>query len=1227
MTATREAGSKMCHEMALFMVLIAIEMASGLASAGEMALANVTRFAPGDLFSLVGTDCGLTRCMELSHGTALAALGTDSGCVCQCRRETPAFREDQRICVNHIDECLMASFGRGATKPQIPFVFLPLKGQIIYPSKEIIFTDVADAICAVTSAQYLSASGWVTLRDLVDNDVPFSLYRDEGSTFLQWRGSASLHARLEGRLVAAHVLCSAPEQTRLAASCAAFRIAGATHNALLDVKSIPFHAGEIVSTEPTASSHGLSVLESLAIGVCVLMLIFIYAAGIIFYLHYKQRQKRKEKDPEMNLSNTISTDNGSTLDSRIDMDNVQMKTNPLLSMSSLNNDYLHDAGLSDVSERTEDTMDSSPNNIHKFQKPNSNVVAAMVHTRRKKPVRPNTRATSTPERINERLQRRSASPDTLERAPHSDLSIIDCSVEQNNVARQPVQSSNGEPALRKKLYFNPVFFETEHLKNPPPAAIEFLIKIREIMSIAKEKMTSKRFIPILSDIPEEELYHTIDLGWDIPCARRGRRFSAISLKHENSRRAVHCGGCPGCDSSVNSQKNAALIRSNSCKTCVSDDYKQRIVRKWLDEVPTPSPVIKPVKSVAKVSGTPRITEPKNNDENSHVEPIRNDDSKHPIEILRNAINDVFDRDNTTKNNEIKIDEISGDVNVEITSVDKQSPLNHRSRRIRKKLPPPPPPPVDPPESPKEEDAEPIPPEVKMKMEAVIRELNKCRRVEPKELEDVKMETIVPIAPKIIIPVLAADSQYYSDDNMLPDRKKEFYIHRDNAIDFDSLERNVMRRRRFSLACEPELTSNEEYQCRPSIQVARERLSSSWRDIKKAVEEQQIKPQPFKLHLENKSEIFINAAEPYYDNMCIPGSLTIKVSGSPVEDRKNENEEFDPDTLDRKPKPKKRVEKILLKSGGSFKCKAPENENDESKTPPEAAFTRKIGSLRQIYEAKTKVQGDDMEFYGRRGSIPFMSQEITGYSRTLKTPDLICQVDAQKDLKPPIPPKQRRGSDMSPKCSNTRDSPPDRRRMSEERDRFSSSLRLDNLNARRSGRRSARARSRRTDFRKVHRTEDSGYMSTDSNESKRRAKYLLQLRPKTILLETIPNAKILMKTPLQIESDTDDLESLCDGRSESGAESVETDSVFFGNFDDTKELFAELGLGTFELQGKGLSQEQIDSGFMGETNIILSGDSDSEHRSVISIIAGRDGRASAASITKIEDPPYVHSVEC
>lgn len=54
----------------------------------------------------------------------------------------------------------------------------------------------------------------------------------------------------------------------------------------------------------------------------MLMLVFVYAAGIVFYIHYKQRQKRKDKDPELNFSTTNSTENGSTIDSRLGMDSM-----------------------------------------------------------------------------------------------------------------------------------------------------------------------------------------------------------------------------------------------------------------------------------------------------------------------------------------------------------------------------------------------------------------------------------------------------------------------------------------------------------------------------------------------------------------------------------------------------------------------------------------------------------------------------------------------------------------------------------------------------------------------------------------------------------------------------------------------------------------------------------------------------------------------------------------
>ncbi|CAB3256996.1 unnamed protein product [Arctia plantaginis] len=1315
-------GSLKLHEMARILILIVAAGAVGASSLNDqVALTNVTRYATGDYFSLIGSDCGPTRCMELTHGTALATIGTDaSGCRCQCRKDTPAFREDHGSCVNHIDECLMASFGRGTSKPQIPYVFLPLKGQIIYPSKEIVFTDVEDAICAVTSAQYLSTSGWVTLRDLVDNDVPFGLYRDEGNTFLQWRGSAALHTRLEGRLIAVHVLCSAAINSRLATSCAAFRIAGAAQNALLDVRSIPFHAGETVTSE-VAQRQGLSVLESLAIGVCVLLLVFVYAAGIIFYVHYKQKQKRNQKDQEQNHTNTMSTDNGS-LESRIDMSNVMLKTNPLLKLNGMGGDFFHDENIPDVGEHSEDNMDSSCHNTHtahKFQKLNTNVISAMVHSRRMKTLRPSIRTATSSEKMNERFQRRSMSPDALERAPHSELSIIDCSLENNFGGSRQLPSSNGENAYRKKLYFNPVFFETEHLKNPPPAAIEFLTKIREVMYIAKEKMTSKRFLPILSDIPEEDLYQTIDLGWDIPCARRGRRFSAISLKQENTRKTTHCGGCPGCDSNSQSNKTVALTRSSSCKSCVGEDYKQKIVRKWLDEVPTVTSTSKSTKSIAKISGTPRnievkkqeticpksalesnkiltvtYTKPKNTDiaqthteinsiyrdnkdvlrENKsiitesrptvielkpkqiEIKPQISEIKPKAAEIIIKGSHDRVLKEYITIENkpeerkiigkptnikQIKVDNESDKMSVSIVtnSEKKTPPSSHTSRRIRKKLPPPPPPPVSLPEPLEEEEEAPIPPEVKVKMEAVIREIKTCRRIDPTETDDEKLEPKSRISPKLVIPVIGADSQYFSDDNVLTlSKKKDLYGLKDNLAGFDNIDPNIIKRRRFSVACFPEFSQRGKLDHSHNLLGESDRvMSTSWRDMRKAVDNSQFKDDKNF----NNEEIFVNShIEPLYDNiheLAKPGSLTIEVRGSPVETRRTcckDDVDFDPDTLDRRDT-KKRIEKILLKSAGSFKYKSTSSESDSCKKSPVEIITRKIGNLREIYEAKAKAQEEEMKFYSRRQSITY-GQDLSAFMRSVKAPDLIRHIEGQNDPKPPIPPHQRRGTELSPKSflASARGSPlGDRRRMSEDRDRFQQYTRLDNLNARRSGRRSARTRSRRTDLRKLYRTEDSGYMSTDSNESKRRARYLMQLRPvKTALSNqaTIPTIRAVVTKPLvlQMESDTDDVESLWDGRSESGGESVETDSVFFGNFDDSKEMLAELGLNSFEPQGKIMhTHEQIDSGFMGETNIILSGDSDSEHRSVISITTGHDGRASVASLSNLDDAAYMHTIEC
>jgi hypothetical protein len=41
---------------------------------------------------------------------------------------------------SYITECSLAPFVTGTSAQKIPFVFLPLKGQIVYPSAEIHFS-------------------------------------------------------------------------------------------------------------------------------------------------------------------------------------------------------------------------------------------------------------------------------------------------------------------------------------------------------------------------------------------------------------------------------------------------------------------------------------------------------------------------------------------------------------------------------------------------------------------------------------------------------------------------------------------------------------------------------------------------------------------------------------------------------------------------------------------------------------------------------------------------------------------------------------------------------------------------------------------------------------------------------------------------------------------------------------------------------------------------------
>lgn len=122
-------------------------------------------------------------------------------------------------------------------------------------------------------------------------------------------------------------------------------------------------------------------------------------------------------------------------------------------------------------------------------------------------------------------------------------------------------------SVRRKLYFNPAYFEPSLLASPPPSAIEFLTKIREVITMAKGKMNAKRFHPSLSGIAEENSSGTLN----------SRKSSIVSSRRASTK---DCAGCPGCDAKKSAESTAL---QKNCKNCGD---KQKSIQKWLENVST-----------------------------------------------------------------------------------------------------------------------------------------------------------------------------------------------------------------------------------------------------------------------------------------------------------------------------------------------------------------------------------------------------------------------------------------------------------------------------------------------------------------------------------------------------------------------------------------------------------------------------------------------------------------
>lgn len=400
----------------------------------------------------------------------------------------------------------------------------------------------------------------------------------------------------------------------------------------------------------------------------------------------------------------------------------------------------------------------------------------------------------------------------------------------------------------------------------------------------------------------------------------------------------------------------------------------------------------------------------------------------------------------------------------------------------------------------------------------------------------------------------------------------------------------------------------------------------------------------------------------------PGHLMIKVHDSPENYIRKDDSEYEPDTLDRKPMKLKinaeskyqrsikketyvdsleRPGQILLKSSGSFK--------NSVNTKPK--IKRGLKSLREIYEARMKGQsienllvhnehvvkirnnlGDDSDSdkswqktkyltpdsrQARRQRKPMSRPDVVppppmeGFYQRPKPPDRIEEVQRfviknDKDRsceKAGYPtttsstPVQAVPSTCVGSRTWTKECAKHKREVKEISQghlvKYDSNCCL--------GKKDIKPGSTTKTIRNTHKVpsrnlnsyrfsqnqvkvDDSGYLSSaDSSESQRQ------------LLKSDTTEGSL--------SETDETESICDGASESGAESIGTDSVFFGNFrklSETSKFSKSTDSGVeLDTQNTFLKQPHLKLDLFPGTNLFNA--SDSEAESFVTVLAPNSRR--------------------
>ncbi|KAJ8688618.1 hypothetical protein QAD02_024413 [Eretmocerus hayati] len=434
----------------------------------------------------------------------------------------------QRAKFAFISECESTGFSSvSGVIEKVPYVMLPQYGQIVYPDAEIKFEgELSDLISSDSYFYQLGTRRFNGIRAVLNTieqetldirmDMRGSSIGHDSRVHLNgnfssssWTGDWRLRELAEGKIVVVKLACRDSYRVTLHRGvftpCLAFRVAGSPSRS--SIKEVSFSA----SDSEAVRIDGLT-------------------------------------------SSEVDREND---------DGPRIKCNPLLAVGSRyfgSDDNL--SGASGDGEPYRDKPDPRHNSSEAETDEDPNVPASAAACAV-------TSAVVHPHEEYSDSQEQSYTAGALvgERLPEEDVRVVE-TTENGNQQGVPIFPGT----QRRKLYFNPAYFDRSLLLAPPPAAIEFLLKIREVISIAKHKMAAKRFIPTLNEIPEERSSLERDSGTASRLQqqqqpRQGRRRRSSSAQgaprrqqqQQQQQSGGRCDGCPGCGGRFSSTPDLAQL--------------------------------------------------------------------------------------------------------------------------------------------------------------------------------------------------------------------------------------------------------------------------------------------------------------------------------------------------------------------------------------------------------------------------------------------------------------------------------------------------------------------------------------------------------------------------------------------------------------------------------------------------------------------------------------------